>query len=62
MWVVMWFFVSMSLRLCGLVSKLPTIKPTATEQNHRDTRRAQRPHRDGSIDYKIEPLLLLAKM
>ena len=37
MWVMKWFFVSVSLRLCGLVSKLLNIKPTATEQNHRVT-------------------------
>ena len=36
MWVMGWFFVSVSLRLCGLVSKFPKIKPTSTEQNHRD--------------------------
>ena len=30
-------FVSVSLSLCGLVSKLLKIKPTDAEQNHRDT-------------------------
>jgi len=37
MWVIGWFFVSVSPRLCGLISKLLKIKPSATEQNHRDT-------------------------
>ena len=42
MWVMKWFFVSVSLRLCGLVSKLLKFKPTATEQNHRDTEAQRR--------------------
>ena len=37
LWVVKWLFVSVPLRLCGLVRKLSTIMPTATEQNHRGT-------------------------
>jgi len=35
LWVVKWFFVSVSLSPLWLAR--PTIKPTATEQNHRGT-------------------------
>ena len=31
MWVMKWFFVSVSQRLCGLVSKLLKISPTAMQ-------------------------------